>query len=518
MKIPSNDLFSLISSMTKDEKHFFRKFASIQGEDAKAQKNYLMLFNAIDAQEKYDEEEIKKKFERQKFIVQLHVTKIYLEGLILKSLFLKTNETTFRFRIKKLITDADILFAKGLYLHCAKKLQTAKKLAYKTEFFDLLLQIISLEIDNENRKYNMFKKKEYLSTELYAEYDKVLLLAGNLNRYEEITNKLFSFYLDYIKGENIINSKEFKKIYRHPLLKDVSKALSYKAKMVYHFGKSHMYNITEEYIKDYKNLKMHLNLMEENSASGTMRYFSVYNNFLSTLYSLKKFRELNEKLDHVKDIVIPDVKKEKIKISAMQFRIYYLTKFLASAESGNIDIVSDIDSFNREFRIYSKHISGLFTINLIYGLSFILFAAGRYDEALLYANKILNDKNAEMLQPFYTDTLILSLAIHYELGNKQLLEYSIKPVIHRLKKMKGSISKKEKVYLKYLQKHSLTDSEVRERKLLEDTLIELKEIDEDKTQKVYLQFLDIYTWIESKINKESYRSVLKRKFKKMYAI
>src|SRR6187402_3495121 len=104
MKIPSNDLFALISSMTKDEKHFFRKFVSIPGQESSAHKNYLMLFNAIEEQtegkEKYNEKKIKEKFGGKKFIAQLHVTKIYLEGLILKSLFLKTNERSSRFRVK----------------------------------------------------------------------------------------------------------------------------------------------------------------------------------------------------------------------------------------------------------------------------------------------------------------------------------------------------------------------------------------------------------------------------------
>ena len=523
MKTPSNDLFALISSMSKDEKHFFRKFVSIHAEEANVPKNYLMLFNAIEEQTEgegnYDEKKIKEEFSGKKFIVQLHVTKIYLEGLILKSLFLKMNDSSSRFRIKKLINDADILFAKGLYMHCSKKLQSAKKLAYQTEFFDFLLQIISLEIDNENRKFNMFKRKEYSNAGLYSEYKKVLSLADNHNSYEEISNKMFAFYLAYIKGQDVTASKEFKELYANPFLKDSGKALSYRAKMMFHLAKSHIYTITREFIKDYKNQKLHLHLMEQNSETGSRRYLSVYNNFLSTLHSLKKFNELNERLDHLKNIKLPEQKKEAVQNSAMQFRMYYLNKILLLTESGNSkELVSEIDKLAEGLRVYSKYISGAFMVNLTYGLSFVYFTADKFSEALFYANKILNDKNAETVQPFYSDTIILSLAIHFELGNKQLLEYSVKPSENRIKKMTGKITKPQKIFLKFLQKYSVTSNNAQERKLLENTLIELKAYNrelKDSSQKIYLQFLEVISWIESKLNNESYCEVLGRKFKKI---
>src|SRR5690606_18709603 len=45
-------LFELVRSLTKSEKRYFKLFAQMQGKD----KKYLLLFDAIDRLEEYDED------------------------------------------------------------------------------------------------------------------------------------------------------------------------------------------------------------------------------------------------------------------------------------------------------------------------------------------------------------------------------------------------------------------------------------------------------------------------------
>ena len=56
--IKKEQLFALIKSLTKAEKRYFKLFASVNNTDA----NYILLFDAIDAQDVYDEKRIKEKF------------------------------------------------------------------------------------------------------------------------------------------------------------------------------------------------------------------------------------------------------------------------------------------------------------------------------------------------------------------------------------------------------------------------------------------------------------------------
>ena len=50
---PSTELFSLIKSLTKSEKRFFKLNSALQAGD----KNYLKIFDFVEAQHKYDEED-----------------------------------------------------------------------------------------------------------------------------------------------------------------------------------------------------------------------------------------------------------------------------------------------------------------------------------------------------------------------------------------------------------------------------------------------------------------------------
>ena len=79
---PSTELFSLVQSLTKSEKRFFKLNSSLQAGD----KNYLKLFDYIEKQSSYNEEELKKYFEKERFIQHLPSEKNHLYKLILKSL------------------------------------------------------------------------------------------------------------------------------------------------------------------------------------------------------------------------------------------------------------------------------------------------------------------------------------------------------------------------------------------------------------------------------------------------
>src|SRR5688572_25646962 len=80
--VKKGNLFLLIKSLSKSEKRYFKLFA----DNGKSDSNYLQLFEAIDKQEEFDEDAIRKKFKGKAFTAQLHVAKIYLSELILKSL------------------------------------------------------------------------------------------------------------------------------------------------------------------------------------------------------------------------------------------------------------------------------------------------------------------------------------------------------------------------------------------------------------------------------------------------
>src|SRR5215207_9441723 len=98
------NLFLLIKSLSKSEKRYFKLFVA----NGKSDANYLQLFEAMDRQEQFDEEAIRKKFKGKAFASQLHVAKIYLSELILKSLRNYHANDSVNGQILDLIRDTEI--------------------------------------------------------------------------------------------------------------------------------------------------------------------------------------------------------------------------------------------------------------------------------------------------------------------------------------------------------------------------------------------------------------------------
>ena len=138
--IKKNNLFELIHSLSVSEKRFFRQSFGGQGND---RSNYLRLFNEIDKMDAYDESKIRKIFQGEKFINQLHVTKIYLQDSILTSLRNYYRSSSVSMLLKNHLQNIEIYFNKELYNLCALEIRKAGKSAMRFEDETTLLEILN---------------------------------------------------------------------------------------------------------------------------------------------------------------------------------------------------------------------------------------------------------------------------------------------------------------------------------------------------------------------------------------
>ena len=128
---PSNELFKLVRSLTKSEKRFFKLSSSLQS----GEKNYLKIFDFIEKQEVYDEDELKKAFEKETFVKHLPSEKNHLYRLILKSLRVFYSEQSVSSILRQELKNVEILYDKALYKECEKFVSRSKALAMENEEF-----------------------------------------------------------------------------------------------------------------------------------------------------------------------------------------------------------------------------------------------------------------------------------------------------------------------------------------------------------------------------------------------
>ncbi|MFT5763175.1 MAG: hypothetical protein ACI8X3_000594, partial [Saprospiraceae bacterium] len=134
-KTPSLKLYNLIKSLSGSEKRYFKLFAT--GNRADKSSKYLVLFEAIDNQESFDDEELKKIVYQgeQIFSRKYSELKAYLYDLVLAGLRGYDEKSSIDFKIKGMLQSIRVLYKRSHYQDCRELLPKIKKLAYKYESF-----------------------------------------------------------------------------------------------------------------------------------------------------------------------------------------------------------------------------------------------------------------------------------------------------------------------------------------------------------------------------------------------
>ncbi|MFN6038077.1 MAG: hypothetical protein ACK452_06390, partial [Bacteroidota bacterium] len=102
-----NDLHELIHSMSRTEKRHFRLFSGLYRNE---KTDYQLLYNAIQTQSNYNEQQIADSFKDKKFIKNLDIKKHYLYDLILKSL---SNYHADKFKEGTRLFQVELMMSKG---------------------------------------------------------------------------------------------------------------------------------------------------------------------------------------------------------------------------------------------------------------------------------------------------------------------------------------------------------------------------------------------------------------------
>lgn len=149
------DLFHLIHSLSKSEKRYFTLDAQKSGRKSS---RYLELFQAINKQETYEEQALKRKFGRS-----LADDKARLYEAILRSMRDYRSAKSYTARIKEMLLDAKFLYERGLYDQCEERLGLAKELA-----FELGDNLAALEINKEQRRLVKDSRPNDLADQIVA--------------------------------------------------------------------------------------------------------------------------------------------------------------------------------------------------------------------------------------------------------------------------------------------------------------------------------------------------------------
>ncbi|HET7899335.1 MAG TPA: hypothetical protein VFL47_16725, partial [Flavisolibacter sp.] len=126
-----------------------------------------------------------------------------------------------------------------------------------------------------------------------------------------------------------------------------------------------------------------------------------------------------------------------------------------------------------------------------------------------YLTKIINWK-LNLRNDLQCYARLLHLIAHYELGNYDLLEYLTKSVYRFMAKMENLSHVEEEIFLFLRKAFNLSPKELKPE--FEKLLAKLKHIENNKFESRAFAYLDIISWLESKISGQKVQDVIRKKY------
>jgi hypothetical protein len=504
---PSTELFKLVKSLSKSEKRFFKMSSSLQSGD----KNYLKIFDLIEKQDEYDEEEIKKTFKNEVFIKHLPSEKNHLYKLILKSLRSFYSEQSISSILKQEIKNVEILYNKALYKECEKFVSRAKVLAEEHEKFYYWFELISWQKKLLEEAYESGEFSTDLD-ELISEEELVIAKLRNLAEYQIIYSKI---NLIFRSGGFTRNEKERKivdDIADYHLIKGKSTAISTRAASMCYYIKGLCAATNRNFEDSFQFFNRTREILDHNpkiKEDSQQRYVMTLLHLLRCYIDGKNYEKAQSLIIEIRGL--PDKKAFNsmdifVKIVSNTFN-HELNMLLKMGDfSKAIALIPDIDN---QFSLYEDKISKEQELYLLYNKAYSYFGVGEYKKSLSFLIDVLNDNEQNLRQDIYSFSRILNLIIHFELENYDYLEYIIKSTNRYLSKYEKDY-KVEDVLIKYVRKLAKASNSLVQLEIFVQMDKEIKVLLQDHNEQIILEYFDIQAWILSKLNKTSFLKEVKK--------
>jgi hypothetical protein len=508
-KDQKDNLFVLVKSLSKSEKRQFKLYVGRLGvnEDSK----FLMLFNILEKLTNYNETTILKNGIVKK--QQLSNLKAHLYKQILISLRLNPSHQNLRIQIREQLDFATILYHKGLYKQSLKILDKAKTLAITNEEKNIAYEIIELEKIIES---------QYITRSISNRADELTIQAKELNRQNLLASKLSNLSLQlyglFLKTGYVKNDEEYKRVTKYfndRLPKYNIEELGFREKLWLY--KSYLWYsfLIQDFLSCYKYSKKWVDLFYAHQDMIKLNpvFFLRGNQYLlEALFFVRHHYKFKMALSDLESITQEKWFPKNDNVESLTFLYIYTNKFNLHFMEGTfhegLPLVSEVleGIKKHKTRIDEHHIMVFY-----YKIASLYFGIGENKKAIEFLDKIISNKSLQMREDLLCFSRILNLVAHYEAGLDYNLDALIRSTYKFLIKMED-LYEVQKEMIKFLRglgdiyPHELKNEFIK-------LLNKFKEFEEHPYEKRAFLYLDVISWLESKIENKSVNLIIREKFK-----
>ncbi len=496
---PSENLYDLIKSLTTDDTNFIKSSSQfhIKGKENK----YAILFGEIEKQDVYDETDLIAKLNYTEDLNKFAFLKNYLYNFILDNL--EGKNTFVRKKIRSKINQAELLIQKGLFDMAAELIDSAEEDSSKTQLFDLWIASLSIKkiialhyrkpvaaIDKEVQKILKAKKS-------FLHYRRLFCLV-------RVKHHQSAFIRD------IEQMKEFKEVHEEELLES-DPAYNFHHKLFFYLSKGIVYYAKKDFAKSLILVNELLKMWDKYPWMIEVRFSAYFNTFFNKAQIESNFKQFSKAINSIRELnnKLNELNKEnpfeRYMVYNLWIRVYNMCGYFDEALKIIDEYKSTRDSLQRgNINPYSEQLYHFYVANVYFGVS-------DFKSANKHINEIINN-SIEYNNDVTCIAQLMSLVIHYELGNSDLLAYRIKSVFRFLNK-RDCLELTINHVLDFLRRSAKVKNSTKTDK---DRFIELRaqieqDLKIDPIQKDVIEYFDILSWLDSRIENIPFIEIAKAK-------
>ena len=501
-------LFQLVKSLEKSEKRNFKLFVkrNSSAEDLKT----IQLFDALDKMNDYDEKQLLKKTRSLKK-QQLSNIKAQLYKQLLASLRIIRDENNIDIQLHEQMDHARILFNKGLYLQTLKILDRLKdaaraynQLTYLQQalFFEKKIEALYITRSMLNRADQLSAESDLVNNQLFA-----------VNKLSNLSLQLYSWYIQHGHARNEKDIKDLQVFFEKSLPPESTNLKGFYEKLYLYQSYCWYAFIRQDFLQYYRYSQKWVNLFEEHPGmlqTETAIYIKGMHNLMGSYFDLLNHAKLADAIKRFEKFTKLDVveKNENNRILAYQY--LYTARinlyFLQGTFTKGLRMVPFLEKMLKE---YGPYLDTHRVLVFYYKIACLYFGSGDNEKAIDYLNRIINQKG-DLRTDLQCYARLLHLIAHYELGNFELLEYLIKSVYRYMARMEN-LSKVEEEVFAFLRRSFRVGAHALKPEF-EKLLSTLKKYEGNALESRAFVYLDVISWLESKISGVHVQDVIRDKF------
>ncbi|MEO9533147.1 MAG: hypothetical protein ABJG68_09435 [Crocinitomicaceae bacterium] len=507
----NNNLTDLIHSLSKSEKRQFKLYTGRLPSNENTK--YLELYHLI---------EKNRDITSQAIISKSSITNRQLSNVrqnlyehLLKSLRLSPHLQTTPIKLREQLDFATILYNKGLYKQSLKILDKAKQLALGLDEKTMAYEIVEFEKVIES---------QFITRSLDSRADNLAISARDLSIQNVLTSKLsnlslqiYSFLLKNGYAKNEDDYLKTRTYFHYHLPKYKNSHLGFREKLFLYMANLWYSLVIQDFLNGYRYATKWVDLFEDRPKmilAYPVHYLKGKNYLIESLFYLRYYSKFKQQLTELEAITENDKIIVNSNTQTLAFLYTRYNQLNQHFLTGNfVEGLAYASRIEQELKGYITKIDPHHLMVFYYKIASIYFGAVNYKACIFYLDKIVFNKQLGMRQDLLCYSRLLRLIAHYEDGQDDNLEELIRNTFKFLIKMDDLHQVQAEIIVFLRKLGDILPSELNQ--AFEDLHKNLKVLENHPYEKRSFLYLDIISWLESKITNKGIHLIIQAKAKKL---